>query len=156
MRKLINLAIALALLGVGLFGLVPTASADQVYHTERLELKPVDKAPLRSGFVVNIHQNGPNIFAHEVYQLNGAAALTTYQVKLLGYLGNTTCLGVPDLVIPTAVLVTNKSGNGKAEVVFTPEGVEGLHGLVIGVKWQVWMNDLTLDYETRCTLVTLD
>jgi len=155
MRKLINLTIALSLLGVGLLGMVCTAVADEAYPTERLELKPVNEAPLRSGFVVNIHPDGPINYAHEIYQLNGAAPLTSYQVKLLAYLGNTSCIGEPELTLPTAVLDTNKSGNGQAEFLLAPEGVEGLHGLVIGVKWQVW-NDLTLDYQTRCTVVTLD
>ena len=46
-----------------LFGAVLPAAADQVYHTERLELVPVGGAPLQSGFVVNIHPNGPINFA---------------------------------------------------------------------------------------------
>lgn len=154
-KKAIHLAILLVLLGVSLFGVVLTASADGVYHTERLELEPVDGAPLRSGFVVNIHANGPNIYAREVYQLNGAAPFTNYQVVLMVYLGNTSCSGAADLVLPTAVVPTNISGNGIAKFVFPPEATAGLGGLSAGVQWQVW-NSATMDYQTGCTVVTLD
>ena len=155
MYKLIKFIVVLVVLCFSLFGLAVPASADQVYHTERLELKPVDDAPLRSGFVVNIHSNGPINYAHEVYELNGAAANTSYQVVLNAYLGSTLCEGTADLVLPTAIVTTNIGGNGKADFFLPPEGVAGLNGLVIGVQWQVW-NGATLDYQTRCTQVTLD
>jgi hypothetical protein len=154
-KKIINIVILMALLAVGLFGMVRNASADAVYHTERLELEPVGGAPLRSGSVVNIHANGPNVYAREVYQLNGAAADSTYQVVLLGYLGSTSCSGTPDLMVPTAVIHTNTSGNGLASFVFRPADVAGLNGLTVGVMWQVW-NGASLDYQTGCTAVTLD
>jgi hypothetical protein len=154
-KKIINIFTLLALLAVSLLGLVRTVSADAVYHTERLELEPVGGAPLRSGSVVNIHANGPNVYAREVYQLNGAAANTHYQVVLLGYAGNTSCSGAPDLVIPTAVIHTNTSGNGLASFVFTPANVADFRGLTVGVMWQVWNGD-TLEYQTACTVVTLD
>ena len=154
-RKIINIVILLAILAVGLFGMVRSASADAVYHTERVALVPVGEAPLRSGAVVNIHANGPELYAKEVYQLNGAAANTTYQVVLLGYLSNTSCSGAADLIIPTAVLLTNISGNGIASVIFTPEAMAGLNGRTVRVMWQVW-NGTTLDYQTGCTEVILD
>jgi hypothetical protein len=136
-------------------GITQQAAADQVYQTEHLVLKPVNGASLQSGFVNNIHPNGLVVFAHEIYQLNGAAPLTSYQVVLTAYPENSSCEGAPALTIPTAVLVTNKSGNGKAEVFFTPEGVEGLHGLTFDIQWQVW-NETSLDYQTNCTVVALD
>ena len=154
-KKMIHLALLLAILGVGLFGMVGNASADGVYHTERLSLEPVNAAPLRSGSVINIHADGPNIYAREIYMLNGAAANTTYQVVLNGYLGNTSCTGVADLIIPTAMLTTNISGNGLAYHVFTPADTAGLGGLTVGVQWQVW-NGETLEYQTACTIVMLD
>jgi hypothetical protein len=94
-KKIINIVILVAILAVGLFGMVRSASADAVYHTERVELEPVGGATLRSGSVVNIHVNGPELYAKEVYQLNGAAANTSYQVFLLAYVGNPTCSGGP-------------------------------------------------------------
>ena len=154
-KKIMHVAILLVFLGVSLFGIVPNVSADQVYHTERLTLEPVSGAPLRSGAVINIHANGPNIFARELYELNGALANTTYQVELHIYLSNTSCSGAADAVIPTAVLTTNISGNGIAEHVFTPQDAAGLHGLTVGGQWQVWTGG-TLNYQTRCTVITLD
>ena len=37
---------------------------------------------LRSGQVVDIHANGPQIGALERYEINGARANTSYEVKL--------------------------------------------------------------------------
>jgi hypothetical protein len=156
MKKIfVNAVIAGILIVAGLAGITQKAAADQVYHSEHLLLESVSGAPLRSGFVENIHSNGPMVFAHEVYQLNGALPLTSYQVVLTAYLEYSNCAGTPELVIPTAVLDTNKSGNGKAEAFFTPEGVEGLHGLTFDIQWQVWNGD-SLDYQTGCTVVRLD
>src|SRR6478609_8775153 len=59
---------------------VPTVVADAVYQTEKLPLAPVGGAPLRSGFVLNIKANGPTIYAHEIYILDGAAPGETYTV----------------------------------------------------------------------------
>ena len=51
-----------------------SAAADAVYHSEHMRLSPVGGAPLKSGFVQNIHPNGPNVYARERYVLNGALA----------------------------------------------------------------------------------
>jgi hypothetical protein len=158
MKKiLIHMTIAAILLAAGLAGITQRAAADQVYHTEHLVLEPVGDAPLQSGFVNNIHPNGQVVFAHEVYQLNGAKPFTSYQVVLTAYLENSSCSGTPVLSMTTAILVTNKSGNGKAEVFFTPEGVAPFRGNVVDIHWQVVnMTTLTVDYKTICTVVTLD
>ena len=72
------LAFAASMFVIG--ALAPAASADAVYHTEHLGLTPVGGAPLRSGFVQNIKAEGPTIYAHEIYVLNGAQPNTTYTV----------------------------------------------------------------------------
>jgi hypothetical protein len=154
-KKIFHITILLVLLGMGLSGRVQNVSADGVYHTQRLPLTPVGGSPLRSGSVVNIHADGPNIYAREIYTLNGALANTTYQVVVNLYLSNTTCSGTPELALPTAVLTTNISGNGIAYHVFTPADAAGLKGLTVGAHWQVF-NGATLDYATGCTVVTLD
>jgi hypothetical protein len=59
------------------------------------------------------------------------------------------------MVVPSAVLQTNISGNGNASKELTPEEMAGLNGLTVGVMWQVW-NGATLEYQTGCTVVTLD
>jgi hypothetical protein len=156
MKKiLIHMTIAAILLAAGLVGITQRAAADQAYHTERLVLEPVDDAPLLEGFVVNIHPNGPINFAHEIYQLNGASPLMSYQVYLYAYPKDSNCNVEPVMKIPTAELVTNKLGKGKAEKWFTPEDVTDLHGFVLDLKWQVMIGD-TLHYQTQCTQVTLD
>jgi hypothetical protein len=156
MKKIsIHSLMVIFLLLAGLLGTTEKAIADQVYHTEHLLLEPVNGAPLQSGFVNNIHPNGQIVFAHEVYQLDGAAPLTSYQVVLMAYPEASSCTGDPALVIPTAVLVTNKSGNGKAEVFYSPEDVAPLHGLIFDIRWVV-MNGDKVDYQTICTVVSLD
>ncbi len=152
-----HLAILLVILGVSLFGVVHNVSADGVYHTEQLSLVPVGGAPLTSGWVINIHANGPNIYAREMYELNGASPNTTYTVVLHIYTGSTSCQGTADLVFPTAEISTNTHGNGIAAHVFTPEDAAGagLRGLTVGAQWQV-LNGATLAYQTGCTVVTLD
>ena len=71
--------------------LVPAASADRVFHTLHAEVHPVGSAPLRSGFVNDIHTEGVVNGAHEVYHLNGALPRTTFQVTILFYAADPTC-----------------------------------------------------------------
>jgi hypothetical protein len=86
-----------AAVGVALAMPAMAAKADQVYHSQHYDLSPVSGAPLRSGFVENIHANGPNVYAHENYVVNGASANTSYQVVLSIWTSNLTCSGNPDL-----------------------------------------------------------
>ena len=99
------------MVGVPVF-LVGPASADRVYHSTHYDLTALNAAPLRSGSVENIHANGPTIYAHEQYVLNGAAPNTTYDVVLMIFPGDTTCSGAPAVSIPTATIQTNTAGNG--------------------------------------------
>jgi len=115
----------------------------------------VDGASLRSGFVENIHADGPNVYAHENYVVNGAAPNTSYQVMLSIWIPNQSCSGDPDLQIPTAVVETNGAGDGKAQHVFTPEDADGLRGLTVSAIWVLWADDSPA-YATGCEVVTLD
>jgi hypothetical protein len=133
------------------------ALADQVYHSQHIALMPIGGAPLRSGFVENIHANGPVIYAHEVYVLNGAMPNTTYNVTLNGYQASTICSGAPDIVIPAASLLTNVAGNGKAQHIFVPSDVTGLHGLTVHIVWTLTKAGATQPaYKTDCKKVVLD
>lgn len=134
---------------------VATAGADSTYHTAHLALAPIASAPLTSGFVENIHANGPNVYAHEVYQLNGAEPNASYQVVLSIWTTNTSCSGEPTLQLPTATVVTNAVGNGLADVVFTPQDADGLRGLTVSAMWTLW-NGTTATYATDCEIITLD
>src|SRR5256885_17267344 len=61
--------------------LASPAAADMVYHSEHLSLTPVGSAPLRSGFVENTKAQGPQVYAHEIFVLNGALAQQDYAVS---------------------------------------------------------------------------
>ena len=133
----------------------PTASADQVYHSEHLNFAAVGGAPLRSGFVQNIKAQGPRVYAHEIFVLNGARARTTYTVTRDFFVFNPKCDGEADFHSPVATLRTNASGNAKADVFVRPAEVAGFEG-VHGVTWTVHQAGGAIAYRTLCTAVTLD
>jgi hypothetical protein len=136
---------------------IAPASADSTYHTGHIALAPIADAPLTSGFVQNIHANGPNVYAHEIYQLNGAQPTTSYQVVLSIWTTNTSCTGQPTAQLPTATLATNAAGDGLADVVFTPADAENAHlrGLTVSATWTLW-NGTTPTYTTDCEIISLD
>jgi hypothetical protein len=153
MRRLL---VMLILAGLAAMAGAISASADAVYHSEHLALLPVGNATLRSGFVENIHADGPNVYAHEQYVLNGAAPSSSYQVVLMVFPTDTTCASSSTSIdIPTATITTNAAGNGNAFHVFTPADADGLHGLTVGGMWVV-MSGSTVAYETSCTTIHLD
>jgi hypothetical protein len=131
------------------------AAADGVYRSGHYDLTAVNGAPLRSGFVENIHANGPTVYAHEQYVLNGAAPNTTYNVVLLAFPGDTTCSGTPAVTVATASIRTNAAGNGVAYHVFIPADVDGLHGATVGGVWTV-SSGSSPDYQTGCATIVLD
>ena len=129
------------------------AFADQVFHTSHAAVHAVGDAPLRSGFVNDIHTNGDVNSAREEYQLNGAEPGTTYHVQLVIY-GSQTCSGQPFLVFPTAALTTNGAGNGTASFVF-PAGPPNDPPLQVGIVWQFLSNGAPV-YTTDCVPVSID
>ena len=146
MRHILVIAATAALAGA----FVGTAAADRVYHTEHLELSGVGGAP-GGGMVVNIHSNGPNVYAHEIYTLRNAVP-GTYQVVLNLFPTSLNCTG-SSTAIPTATIATNARGNGQADVKFTPADAAALRGMTISIKWTVAGPAM---YDTTCTVVTLD
>jgi hypothetical protein len=97
-------------------------------------LVPLTDEPLRAGFVEVIHPDGPQVYAHHVYQLNGARSDLSYEVVISTWASNLVCADDPAFVLPAAVVDTNPSGNGEADVVFAPELLDalGLRGLTTG------------------------
>ena len=148
-------ALAAATASIAALAAVPSmAAGDAVYHTEHMALEPDGNAPLRSGFVQNIKANGPTIYAHEVYVLTGAAPRTSYTVTNHFFFGDPSCTDLStEEPFETAVLRTNRAGNGRADVVFTPADIGGLTG-VAGVYWT--LESAAGAYGTGCTTVTLD
>src|SRR5215213_3598598 len=117
--------LGLVAITLGAAVLAAAAAADAVYHTERLELAGLPGAP-GGGMVVNVHTNGPQVYAHEIYMLRDAVP-GTYQVILNVFPTSLDCTGTA-LAIPTATLHTNARGNGRADVKFTPEDVAAFRG----------------------------
>jgi len=146
--------LTLALFALVSLALVPIVSADKVYHSQHVELMPTGNAPLRSGFVENIHVNGPNIFAIERYMLNGATPNATYHVQLFIY-SDTACTTLVG-ILPTATFSTNPAGNGTARAVITPDDVpSALRNQTVGVRWEITSASGEV-YSTECTAVALD
>jgi hypothetical protein len=132
---------------------VPSAFADQVFHTSHAELHPVTDAPLQSGFVNDIHTNGVVNSAHEEYHLAGAQPNTTYQVTLVIYL-SPNCAGTPFLSFPSTTVTTNGAGNGNANRQF-PAGPPNNPPLQVGIIWQFLSGGVPV-YATDCVPVTAD
>lgn len=152
MKKPLVLMGAVACLTIGV---ASTVSADAVYHTERVALHAIDDAPLRSGSVVNIHVNGPNVYALERYMVNGALPNHEYEIALNVHPFDASCAGgaIEFFRVPIS---TNAAGNGHAKApTIRPEQVEGLAGNH-GVNWIVYDDGGTAVYETGCQDVALD
>jgi len=142
--------LALVASALGAAALAGTAGADAAYRTERLELAGLAGAP-GGGMVVNVHVNGPQVYAHEIYTLRDAVP-GTYQVILNVFPTSLDCTGTA-LAIPTATLDTNARGNGQADVKFTPEDVAAFRGMTFSLSWTVTG---PATYVTGCTVVVLD
>jgi len=151
----------LALVGVLALVLTPLTAvvADQVFHSQRLSFSltaagVLDGHPeLRSGHVVDIHANGPQIGALERYMINGAKPNTSYQVILHVFDGG--CEGDPFGLIPTAILETDAHGNAHGQAVFTPEQLAPFAGMVFGIRWTL-VADVVIAYQTPCIVVAVD
>jgi hypothetical protein len=146
--------VVLAVLVAGGVWVAP-AGADRTSHTGHIALEPLGGTPLTSGFVQDIHANGPNVYLHEAYQLNGAEANTSYQVVGSIWATNRSCSGEPTLRLATAAVTTNPAGNGLADAVVTPAAADGLRGLTVSVMWTLW-NGTTAAYATGCEVIGLD
>ena len=146
------LLIAAAVVAVALIA-VPTAFADQLFHTSHAAVHSVAGAPLRSGFVNDIHTSGVVNAAHEEYHLNGAQPGTTYQVQLVIY-PSQSCAGSPFLTIQTSMLTTDGVGNGNANFTF-PAAAPNNPPLQVGIIWQFLSNGVPV-YATDCVPVTVD
>jgi hypothetical protein len=134
--------------------LVVPASADPAFHTQRFRLSPIADAPLTSGAVIDVHAQGPNIYAQERYVLVGAEAGTTYQVTLQIY-ADPACATLL-FPVPTATMTTNAAGNAHGKATFTPQDVEGLPRVTYYIDWEISLQDGPVVYSTGCVPVVLD
>jgi hypothetical protein len=127
------------------------AIADGVYPSQHIAFTPVGDFPLRTGFVQNIHANGPIVYAHENYLLNGALANTTFDVYLLVHSDSDCAMQV--VALPMASLTTNVAGNGKAQAVLPPAMAPPSGPIYL--RWEVHSGD-TVAYSTVCSMVMAD
>lgn len=149
MRQLLCLAAVI----LGAAALAGAAAADGVYKSERLELRGFVGTEPGGGMVVNVHPNGSQVYAHEIYTLQHAVP-GTYQVFLNISPGSLNCTGGSTFALgPTATIETNAVGNGRADVKFTPDDVAGLRGMTVSISWTVTG---PATYVTDCTVVVLD
>jgi len=148
-------AFAVAAVAMVAAGLAPLAAADAVYHAEHLDLAAPSGAPLRSGFVENIKAEGPRVYAHEIFVLNGAAPKSSYTFTRHFFFLDPECDGNLVFASDVAELNTNAGGNARGDVFVTPAEAEGLEG-VHGVMWTVQNSLGLVVYQTACTAVTLD
>jgi len=144
--------LVVAVLATALVAVTP-ALADQVFHTSHAAVHSVAGAPLRSGFVNDMHSNGAVNSAREEYHLSGAQPGTSYQVQLVIF-GSQSCAGAPFLTIPTALVTTNNAGNGNAGATF-PAGPPNNPPLQVGIVWQFLSNGVPV-YTTDCVPVAID
>jgi len=148
-------AFAVAAVAMVAAALAPLAAADAVYHSEHLDLAAPSGAPLRSGFVENIKAEGPRVYAHEIFVLNGAAPKSSYTFTRHFFFLDPECDGNLVFASDVAELNTNAGGNARGDVFVTPAEAEGLEG-VHGVMWTVQNRLGLVVYRTVCTAVTLD
>ena len=107
-----SLSLAAGVAAASIVALAPAVP----FPAQRYLLTPIGGEPLESGFVENIHPNGPQIYARHVYVLNGARSDESYDVFISIWTSNVECSGAPAFVLPVAVLKTNVTGNGHADV----------------------------------------
>jgi hypothetical protein len=149
---------ALAVLAAGVVtASFATLAAAASFPAQHFSLMPVGGEPLQEGFVEVIHPEGPQVYARHVYQLNGARSNQSYEVVISIWTSNLECSDDPELVLPVAVVVTNASGNGHADVVHDPELVAalGLRGLTIGGNVTLF-HEGSPAYTTGCQVIQLD
>jgi hypothetical protein len=149
--------VGLAMVAIVILMAAAPAAADQAHHTTRSTFHAVGDAPLRSGFIANIHANGPNVFAHEVYTLNGAMPNTTFQVVAHVYFDDLSCGGDPNVSLPVGDLTTNRAGNATGDIVLSLEAANAL-GFRNGTgadRWEILLDGEVI-YQSDCVLAIAD
>ena len=137
--------------------LAPSAAADRTFPTTKYELTPVSGAPLRAGHVIDIHAEGPRVYAQERYQLSGALPGAEYQVVLRIFAATDCAAASLVAALPTDTFVTNRAGNGHGSTTFRPADAAGLAALQdeYGLVWDV-LTGGEVAYTTGCQVVALD
>jgi hypothetical protein len=121
----------------------------------QIPLRAVGGTPFRSGSVVDTFTEGPQNYAIERYQLNGAEPNTIYQIQLVIHLGNDSCSGQP-IIQPSVPLITNQNGNGQSSIRVPPGFIPPIaFDRVNSLSWQLLKNGV-VHYDTACTAIFED
>ena len=149
-------AVAALVAGVVVASTATLASAASP-PAQHFPLVPVGGEPLQQGFVEVIHPNGPEVYAHHVYLLNGARTNQSYDVVISIWTSSLACADAPTFVLPGAALDTNGSGNGEADAVYAPELLTalGLRDRTIGGVVTLF-SEGSQSYTTGCQVIRLD
>ena len=135
-------------------GWSPTAQADKVFHTTQFPLSSVADDSVH-GWVIDVHTQGPRVYAQERYLLRDVVPGQTYVMNLYAY-SDPDC---SDLVVPvpgTATMTANASGNARGATTFVPAAVEGLPRTTYHLRWQVADGTGAVVLQTACVAVALD
>jgi hypothetical protein len=140
----------------GLLLLLPAfpAQADQGFHTTQYPLSSVTDGS-GHGWVIDVHAQGPTIYAQERYQLRDVEPGQTYVMNLYAYSDD----GCGDLVVAvpgTATMTANAAGNARGGTTFVPAALEGLPRTTYHLRWQVTDATGVVVHQTECVAVALD
>jgi hypothetical protein len=135
MKRILALISVLAAIAVLI---IPSgvAVADQAYHTDRLPFHSLNLSdyPLKQGFMINIHMNGPNNFEKKEFQLNGAKPNTEFFIYRRFEEAVYNPQGV--LLIPKGAqaysgysILTDEHGNGHCELKLAPDDLVVVRGV---------------------------
>ncbi len=137
------------LVAIAVFATAGAAAADGVYHSERLSFAG-GSDPAFHGQVVNIHPNGPVNGALERYQVVRAQPSTDYGV-VIQFCGDDDF----EDFMQTAVLSTDKRGNGHASAGFSAADLAPFSGATVIIRWVLRVETADV-YATPCTTVDID
>lgn len=135
-------------------GSSPTAQADPAFHTTRYPLSSVADGSVH-GWVLDIHTQGPRIYAQERYRLQDVVPGQTYVMNLYAH-SDPGCRTLVVAVPATATMTANAAGNAHGAATFVPADVEPLPRTTYYLRWQVTDSSGGVAYETGCVAVTLD
>lgn len=151
MRTLTRLAL---LTGVLLLVSALPAQADQDFHTTRYPLSSAADGSVH-GWVIDIHTQGPRIYAQERYLLRDVSPGQTYVMNLYGY-SDPQCSALVVPIPGTATMTANSSGNAHGATTFVPAALDGLPRTTYHLRWQVTDSAGAVVYQTACVAVVLD
>lgn len=149
-----------------LFCFAPAAYADRSFHTVQLPLvltaagQAAGFPELATGHIVDIHADGPTVYAIEQYMINKAKPSTSYQVADVVWIGG--CPSdpstPPSAILPTVILTTNANGFAQGNYKISPDTITqfGLHGTTLGIVWTLTSDSIVAYSMSSCINVAMD